>query len=361
MPGNALGARKANYDKVEADGLPALGAAMESADVVICKRLTASQLGGDRKGKRGNVVDHSTVLTTSETMRVDAAFMTTNKDGARLARVRLRASRVPMIGDKFSSHHGQKGVIGMILPAEDMPFTEDGIVPDLIVNPHGLPSRMTVAQLLEMLLGKLCALEGAVGDGTPFTGESPKRICEALGRCGFESRGNETLFNGVTGEPLQSTVFVRASDRKRAARSERKGEGGRARAERDRHPTLGWSVSLREVAALRRGEDARAEPRADAASLPAARGGSESRWRSAGGRDGTRLHSESWRLVGAPGSALPSERRVLLLRVPSLRPRGRVHGSDGDGARRAGGVLPRLLPRRPRAHRTGLFAVQRGP
>ena len=210
MPVNATGGRKANYAKVEEDGLPALDAAVQHGDVIICKRLMASQLGVDKK-KRASIVDHSTVLTCSEQMRVDAVFMTTNKDGGRLARIRLRAGRTPVIGDKFSSHHGQKGVIGMTLPAEDMPFTAEGLVPDLVVNPHGLPSRMTVGQLLEMLLGKVCALRGRGGDGTPFSKVEPAAVFEELGRLGFESRGNETFYNGVTGAPLQTTVFVRTS------------------------------------------------------------------------------------------------------------------------------------------------------
>ena len=220
VPANAVGARKANYGKVEEDGLPALDAAVNSGDVIICKRLVATQLGVDKK-KRASVVDHSTVLAASEPMRVDAVFFTTNKDGGRLTRVRLRAGRTPVIGDKFSSHHGQKGVIGMTLAAEDMPFTADGVVPDLVVNPHGLPSRMTVGQLLEMLLGKVCALRGRSGDGTPFSDVKPSAVCDELGRLGFESRGNEIFFNGVTGEPLETTVYVRSREKLEGEKEQR--------------------------------------------------------------------------------------------------------------------------------------------
>jgi DNA-directed RNA polymerase II subunit RPB2 len=203
---SVVGARKANYCKVEGDGLPPLGALVENGDVIIGKRMAASQLGSDRK-KKTIVVDHSTILKSSEPMRVRRVFLSSNKDGGRLARVCLDAVRVPEIGDKFSSHHGQKGVVGMILPEADMPFAADGLVPDIIVSPHGLPSRMTVGQLLECLLGKLCCLRAETGDGTPFSGVAVADVGEGLRRHGFHDRGEETLFHGVTGEPLKTTVF----------------------------------------------------------------------------------------------------------------------------------------------------------
>ena len=203
----AVGARKANYCKVDDDGLPCLGSVMNNGDVIISKRMAASQLGSDRK-KKTIQVDHSTVLRSSEPMRVRKVYVSCNKDGARLARVCLDAVRVPEIGDKLSSHHGQKGVIGMILPEVEMPFTVDGIVPDIIVSPHGLPSRMTVGQLLECLLGKLCCMEAQTGDGTPFSGIKVGDVGKRLRKYGFHDRGNEMLFDSVTGEPLETTVFV---------------------------------------------------------------------------------------------------------------------------------------------------------
>jgi DNA-directed RNA polymerase II subunit RPB2 len=207
IPPAAIGSRKADYSKVEEDGLPLIGQSMENGDVLVGKYMSTSQLGSDRK-KRSVQVDHSSILACSETMHVDRIYLTTNKDGARLVRVKLHAVRTPEIGDKFSSHHGQKGVIGIILPQVDMPFTVDGITPDLIINPHALPGRMTVAQLIESLLGKVCCLKGEIGDGTPFGNIHPGQIGDQLGALGFESRGNETLFNGMTGEPLQATVNI---------------------------------------------------------------------------------------------------------------------------------------------------------
>lgn len=203
----AMGSRRANYSKVDDDGLPSLGSFVESGDVIISKRMAASQLGSDRK-KKTLQVDHSTVLKSAEPMRVRKVYVSSNKDGARLARVCLDAVRVPEIGDKLSSHHGQKGVIGMILPEADMPFTVDGVVPDIIVSPHGLPSRMTVGQMLECLLGKLCCMEAQCGDGTPFSGVKVADVGQKLRKHGFHDRSNETLFHGGTGEPLGTTVFV---------------------------------------------------------------------------------------------------------------------------------------------------------
>lgn len=204
---SAVGARQANYCKVDADGLPSLGTFVDNGDVIISKRMIASQLGVDRK-KKLTQVDHSTVLRSSEPMRVRRVHISSNKDGGRLARVCLDAVRIPEIGDKLSSHHGQKGVIGMILPEVEMPFTVDGVIPDIIVSPHGLPSRMTVGQLLECLLGKLCCMEGKIGDGTPFSGTTIEAVGEELRKHGFQDRGNERLFDSTSGEPLETTVFV---------------------------------------------------------------------------------------------------------------------------------------------------------
>ena len=203
----AVGSRKANYCMVDDDGFPSLGSFVNNGDVIISKRMAASQLGSDRK-KKTIQVDHSSVLKSSEPMRVRKVYVSSNKDGARLARVCLDAVRIPEIGDKLSSHHGQKGVIGMILPEVDMPFTVDGISPDIIVSPHGLPSRMTVGQLLECLLGKLCCMEAQTGDGTPFSGVTVESVGGELRKHGFHDRGNEELFDSVTGEPLETTVFV---------------------------------------------------------------------------------------------------------------------------------------------------------
>jgi DNA-directed RNA polymerase II subunit RPB2 len=140
IPADAVGAKNANYASVERDGVPALKQLLKNNDVVIAKRMVTSQIGPDKK-KAPVVVDHSTVLTSGEDMRVNKVYMSQNKDGCQIVRVRLHAVRVPEIGDKFSSTHGQKGVIGAILPPGLMPYTQDGIVPDIIINPHAIPRR----------------------------------------------------------------------------------------------------------------------------------------------------------------------------------------------------------------------------
>ena len=107
-----------------------------------------------------------------------------------------------------SSRHGQKGTIGNIIPEQDMPFTDDGIKPDIIINPHAIPSRMTIGQLKETLLGKVLLELGLFGDGTSFGEYDIKDICKELQKIGYESKGNEVLYNGLTGEQIRSNIFI---------------------------------------------------------------------------------------------------------------------------------------------------------
>ena len=141
---------------------------------------------------------------------VDKSFITEGEEGFRLAKIRVRDERVPAIGDKFCSRCGQKGTIGLVIPEEDMPFTEEGIRPDIIINPHALPSRMTIGQLVETLMGKACAMYGGFGDCTAFMnkGQKTEQFGKMLTNVGFHSSGNQLLYNGQSGEQMYSQIFI---------------------------------------------------------------------------------------------------------------------------------------------------------
>jgi len=141
---------------------------------------------------------------------VDKSFMTEGEEGYRLAKIRIREERIPAMGDKFSSRVGQKGTIGLILEEENMPFTADGLRPDIIVNPHAMPSRMTIGQLIECLMGKACVLYGGFGDCTAWVNKGPKdkQFGKMLTRQGFHSSGTEILYNGMTGEQLEANIYI---------------------------------------------------------------------------------------------------------------------------------------------------------
>lgn len=141
---------------------------------------------------------------------VDKSFITLGEEGFNISKVRIREERIPAIGDKMASRAGQKGTLGLIIPEENMPFTADGIRPDLIINPHALPSRMTIGQIVESLFGKVCTSYGGFGDCTAFEvkGSNFSTYAPLLVNAGFNSSGNQVLYNGMTGEQLVSDIYI---------------------------------------------------------------------------------------------------------------------------------------------------------
>ena len=162
-------------------------------------------------GKSATRKDESKVCKKGQLGFVDKAFMTEGEEGQRIAKVRVREERIPAMGDKMASRAGQKGTIGMIIPEADMPFTKSGIRPDLIINPHALPSRMTIGQIVECISGKACAHYGSFGDCTPFVNLRQNMVGffgELLTKLGFHSSGNEIMYDGMTGTQIDSEIFM---------------------------------------------------------------------------------------------------------------------------------------------------------
>jgi DNA-directed RNA polymerase subunit B len=198
------------YRLLEADGVVSHEAVVQGGDVVIGRtsppRFMEEYKEFEIKGPYKR--DTSVSVRPSESGVVDAVFMTENVEGGKMYKVRVRDMRIPEIGDKFASRHGQKGVIGLIVPQEDMPYTEEGIVPDIIINPHAFPSRMTVGQFIESIAGKAAALRGYPADGTAFAGEEVSDLEKVLEKYGFEPTGREVMYDGKTGKKFNVDVFI---------------------------------------------------------------------------------------------------------------------------------------------------------
>ncbi|MEK6954651.1 MAG: DNA-directed RNA polymerase subunit B [Candidatus Micrarchaeota archaeon] len=152
--------------------------------------------------------ESSVTVRSNEDGIVDSVMVSESKAGNRFVKVRVRKTNVPEIGDKFSSRYGQKGIVALLVNQEDMPFTKQGIVPDLIINPHAIPGRMTAGHLLEMLGGKAACMEGTIRDGTSFTGDSQDDYEAILSRYGFEPSGHEILYDGYTGQMIAAKIFT---------------------------------------------------------------------------------------------------------------------------------------------------------
>ena len=206
-PTKTRGVKFGNYNKLNAAGFIPENELVENRDVIIAKIVPIKENRNDPT-KTIKYDDQSKTFRTNEDTYIDKNYTGRNGDGYNFAKVRVRTLRKPIFGDKFSSRHGQKGTVGNIIPECDMPFTKDGHRPDIIINPHAIPSRMTIAQLKETLLGKVLIELGLFGDGTSFGNMDIQTISKELQKIGYESYGNEILYNGLTGEQLETSVFI---------------------------------------------------------------------------------------------------------------------------------------------------------
>ena len=206
-PAKTRGIKFGNYDKVNAQGFIPENTFVENQDILIAKVIPIKENRNDPT-KVIKYEDQSHVFTTAEDTYVDKNYTGRNGDGYNFGKVRTRIFRKPTYGDKFSSRHGQKGTCGNIIPECDMPFTKSGLKPDIIINPHAIPSRMTIGQLKEMLLGKVLLELGLFGDGTSFGNLDVKTITDELLKLGYESYGNEVMYDGLSGEQLETSIFM---------------------------------------------------------------------------------------------------------------------------------------------------------
>jgi len=205
IEGNGVhGTRPGNdYSQLDDNGLIRENT-MVNEDTVVIGRMTTDESNPDI------TIDASVSAKKGQLGYVDKVYMTEGEEGKRIAKVRVRERRVPAIGDKFCSRCGQKGTVGRVIPEEDMPYTPDGLRPDIIVNPHAFPSRMTIGQLIESLYGKAAAIYGGFGDCTAFvnTGSKHETYGSMLQDAGFSSSGCHVMYNGMTGEQIESDVYV---------------------------------------------------------------------------------------------------------------------------------------------------------
>ncbi|MEA3229681.1 MAG: DNA-directed RNA polymerase subunit B, partial [archaeon] len=198
-----------DYELLDEQGIINVETKVSDSGVLVGKTSPLRFLGVSKEIKLGlqNFRDNSLTVSSGNSGIVEKVIFTSDAQGDKIFTVVVRDTKIPEVGDKLATRHGQKGVIGLVVPEEDMPFTADGIVPDIIMNPHAIPSRMTVGQLLEIVSGKVGALAGKRINGTVFKGDEEK-IRAALKFMQFRDDGKETLYNGITGEKMEAQILI---------------------------------------------------------------------------------------------------------------------------------------------------------
>jgi DNA-directed RNA polymerase subunit B' len=197
------------YKDLDKDGIINPETPVESDSVLIGKISPLRFLVGEEfTAELENKREASICVRHGERGIVDFVIISETLDGDQMIKVRVRDQRIPEIGDKFASRHGQKGVISLLVSQEDLPFTADGVVPDIIFNPHAIPSRMTIGHLLEMLAGKFGALSGQKIDGSAFNNMSEEQIRKMMREMGFRDDGKQTLYDGITGRMYEALIFT---------------------------------------------------------------------------------------------------------------------------------------------------------
>ena len=199
-----------SYRLLEEDGIVATESTVKGGDILIGKTSPPRFMEDYREFESQGPYrrDTSVGVRPTENGVVDTIVMTQANEGGKMFKVRVRDMRIPEIGDKFASRHGQKGVLGILAKQEDLPYTADGISPDVLINPHAFPSRMTVGMMMESITGKAAALRGAKFDGSAFVGEKIDQVRDVMKDAGFKYSGKEIMYDGRTGKPFPVEVFI---------------------------------------------------------------------------------------------------------------------------------------------------------
>ena len=199
-----------SYRVLEEDGIVATESSVIGGDILIGKTSPPRFMEEYKEFESSGPYrrDTSIGVRPSETGVVDTVVMTQSHEGGKMYKIRVRDMRIPEIGDKFASRHGQKGVLGILAKNEDLPYTEQGITPDVLINPHAFPSRMTVGMMMESVTGKAAAVRGKQFDGSAFVGEKMDVVKEILDKAGFKYSGKEKMYDGRTGKSFLVDVFI---------------------------------------------------------------------------------------------------------------------------------------------------------